>query len=297
MPVSTKHPDYVKKEKDWTLMDDTYEGQRRIKEKTTEDLPATSSMIEDGIAKSTDPGSKAYAAYLTRAVFHDFVKDAVDGMIGIMHRKPPSIELPEKLRPLMEGVTAEGESIKVLLRRINEAQLKFGRLGLLVEAPTGVGADAIPFIAFYSAMRTINWDDGEREMGRQQLELVVLDETEDVRDGRFEWKNQEKYRVLVLDEGKYGVALVTSGQDKGLPTEVTTPSIAGTELADIPFIFINVNDLVPTPDVPPFLGLANLAVSTYRGEADYRQNLFMQGQDTFVVIGAVDETGLDASGE
>jgi hypothetical protein len=33
-------------------------------------------------------------------------------------------------------------------------------------------------------------------------------------------------------------------------------------------------------------GLAKLCLAIYRGEADYRQNLFMQGQDTLVRIGA-----------
>jgi hypothetical protein len=35
--------------------------------------------------------------------------------------------------------------------------------------------------------------------------------------------------------------------------------------------------------------LANLALAIYRGEADHRHALFMQGQDTLVVIGAPEE--------
>ena len=53
------------------------------------------------------------------------------------------------------------------------------------------------------------------------------------------------------------------------------------------------------PDKPPLLGLANLALAIYRGEADYRQALFMEGQDTLVIIGdTTDEnrrTGANAS--
>src|SRR5690606_16749209 len=45
--------------------------------------------------------------------------------------------------------------------------------------------------------------------------------------------------------------------------------------------------------VPPLLGLSNLCLAIYRGEADYRQALFQQGQDTLVVIGGLeyDEQG------
>jgi hypothetical protein len=35
------------------------------------------------------------------------------------------------------------------------------------------------------------------------------------------------------------------------------------------------------------MGLSNLTLAIDRGEADYRQTLFMQGQDTLVIIGAV----------
>jgi hypothetical protein len=42
------------------------------------------------------------------------------------------------------------------------------------------------------------------------------------------------------------------------------------------------------------MGLANLSLAIYRGEADYRQSLHQQGQDTFVIVGADQE---DADGE
>jgi hypothetical protein len=50
-------------------------------------------------------------------------------------------------------------------------------------------------------------------------------------------------------------------------------------------VFIGANDLVPEPDDPPLLGLSNLALTIYRGEADYRSTLFYQGQQTLVIIG------------
>jgi hypothetical protein len=61
----------------------------------------------------------------------------------------------------------------------------------------------------------------------------------------------------------------------------------GRGLQFVPFTFINVKDNLPTPDKAPLLGLAKMMLGIYRGEADYRQNLFMQGQDTFVTIGGV----------
>jgi hypothetical protein len=63
------------------------------------------------------------------------------------------------------------------------------------------------------------------------------------------------------------------------------PQIGGRTLPELPFVFIGANDLVPEPDEPPLLGLSNLALAIYRGEADYRSTLFYQGQQTLVIIG------------
>ena len=64
---------------------------------------------------------------------------------------------------------------------------------------------------------------------------------------------------------------------------------AARTLQEIPFTFIGAKDLVPEPDDPPLLGLSNLAFAIYRGEADYRQTLFLQGQNTLVIIGPQDD--------
>ena len=48
---------------------------------------------------------------------------------------------------------------------------------------------------------------------------------------------------------------------------------------------INSCDVVSDVDDPPLLDLGNACMTIYRSDADYRQNLFMQGQDTFVTIG------------
>jgi hypothetical protein len=61
------------------------------------------------------------------------------------------------------------------------------------------------------------------------------------------------------------------------------PKVRGNTLEQIPFIFINATDLLSCPIKPPLMGLANLCLAIYRGEADYRQNLFMQAQDTPVI--------------
>lgn len=299
MAIDDKHPEYIAKLPEWTQMRDTYKGERAVKMKRTEYLPATEAMQQDGMTTPNSPGWKDYEAYLTRAHFHDVVRDAIKAMVGIMHMKPAVIKVPKRLEPMLKRATVQGEGMQMLLRRINENQLAYGRCGLLVDAPTGVDVDkATPYISFYEPERIINWDAGRRDEGMNALDLVVLDESGVQREG-FTWVNERKHRILTrggapsLESGwerpaegaPFQLCVKVNDMSMPIPDDFITPQIGGRELNDIPFVFIGANDLVPEPDDPPLLGLSNLALAIYRGEADYRATLYYQGQQTLVIIG------------
>ena len=304
MALPDRHPEYVERLGEWLQLADTYAGERAVKSKRLDYLPATEGMVQDGMTTPTSPGWKDYEAYLLRAYFHDVVKDAVKAMVGIMHNKPALIRLPKRLEGMLEKATIQGEGLQMLLRKINVAQLVYGRCGLLADAPQGMDADkATPYLSFYDPMRIINWDAGKLNEGMNELDLVVLDEGGYRREG-FTWKTERKYRVLTrggpaeLASGwerppvgaPYGVAVKVNDTSMPQLSDFVYPSIAGTTLDNIPFVFIGANDLVPEPEVSPLLGLSNLALAIYRGEADYRQTLYLQGQNTLVIIGGnVDE--------
>src|SRR5574337_1294012 len=156
-----------------------------------------------------------------------------------------------------------------------------------------------------------NWDSGEADEGNENLNLVILDESGPVRGADFQWENQTKYRVLVLGktdtneaEGAVGVYYkqgvftnATGGSLTYTEDSMVPPLLRGQPLEQIPFVFVNTKDITSEPDEPPLLGLGRLSLAVYRGEADYRQNLFMQGQDTLVVIGGQSKSGGAENGE
>jgi len=298
MAVDAKHPLFTKFLEDWTQMSDTYEGERTVKAAGTTYLPATSGMIADGMDNENQPGMKDYNAYRTRALYHDFVKDAITMMVDIMHRKPAQIKLPAKMEPLREKITAEGHSIATLMRQISFHQLLHSRYGLLVDVRSGQGPTALPYLATYKAPTIINWDAGKREEDQSDLDFVVLEESESERTG-FDWQDQDKYRVLLAPNSPLAQELQAKGSGDGfwsIPVrgkdgtlagaEQSRPHIGGKALKYIPFTFINAGDLESEPEPPILIGLSNLTLAIYRGEADYRQTLFAQGQDTLVIIGA-----------
>lgn len=294
-------------------MRDLYRGERVVKEKGEHYLPATSGMYLDGMGIGADgkpkAGQHAYNAYKRRAYYSDLVKEGVEALIGMMHQKPATFELPPAMEPLIEKCTLQGEGLQDLLRRINTEQLLQGRIGLLADLPAepaaiAIGADAvppIPYIAWYVTESIINWDEADKQEGYRALNLVVLNESGFVRNDDFTWKLLHKFRVLQLgdiladeDFGLYtmGVYQNTTGAN-GLvydASAMSAPTLRGVKMEKIPFVFINTKDIVAAPDDPPLLGLGKLTLAIYRGDADYRQTLFMSGQDTLVVIGGTRKT-------
>lgn len=297
MSLESTHPLYNEFADDWVQQRDLYRGERVVKAKDEVYLPATQGMHIDGMAMG-QPGRLAYESYKKRAVFPDYIKDGVEALIGLLHQKAPTIELPSALEPMRDKATLNGESLAALLRRINTEQLITGRVGILADLPAEPDpTNPIPYIATYIAESILNWDDAEEADGYNSLNLVVLDESGYKRDSGFSWKEMKKYRVLQLgelDENEH-TAVYTMGAFSNVeggsvefdPSVMEPPMYRGAPLHQIPFVFINTKDIVSTPDDPPLLGLGRLSLAIYRGEADYRQTLFMQGQDTLVVVGNV----------
>jgi len=316
MALNSTHPLYDAFRQDWQLMRHCYAGERTVKHEGVLYLKPTPGQILDGMGVG-QVGAQNYEAYKERAVFFDYVTDAVKSYMGMLHQNPAKFELPPGMKSLIEKATINGESLVTLLRRINEEQLLTGRLGLLADLPFKPDpSKPMPYISLYIAESIINWDDSNDDEGKNVLDMVILNESSFERQENFVWKMVEKYRLLELgeltqplegEEGaedvgvddrleeemevesalrtyNNGVYYVQNGSIDATPDKMTTPVLRGQTLDEIPFVMINSKDVVSNPDVPPLLGLANLSMTIYRGEADYRNQLFLQGQDTLVII-------------
>ena len=302
MSIESTHPDYVEVADDYRVMRETSAGERVIKDGTFAYLPPTGGQVADGAARNTQSdGWRAYNSYLARAHFPEFVDQAVQVMVGIMHQEPARIELPAALEPMRKNATRKGESLLMLLRRINEQQLLYGRFGLLVDFPQDSFTAAqreVPHLVEYRAETIINWDD-ERftEFGVNDLNFLVLNETVQVRGQGgidiFDWEQERRFRVIFLEpvdpdqdpSANNPFVYKTFVENDDVRSETITPLFKGSPLNEIPFVYVGSNDLNVKPDEIPLLGLANLALAIYRGEADYRQTLHLLGQDTLVIVG------------
>lgn len=297
--LTAKHPTWIIREADWILMRHSEAGERAIKGQRMRYLAPSSMMVARSMNSPADLGWKMYDSYLSRAVYHDIVRPALDAMIGVMHSKPAKINVPKRMEPLLKRATFNGDSMDVLLQKINEAQLLTGRIGVMLDVAQDAQVDKLPYLVTYSTESIVNWDTSKvsENDGFRALQFVVLNETGMERTNGLEWQVVVKHRVLAMGDKTQdvfpgapngpvycaaGVRIAESviGDDFGVV------HFGGNTLDAIPFVFIGPKDLVPEPDVPPLLPLARIALAIYRGEADYRQALYLQGQQTLVTVGA-----------
>lgn len=303
MALDSVHPRYAEMSPEWVRLRDFTKGERAVKAKGETYLPATKGMKLDGMGSTATGKSKlgqeVYNAYKLRAVFPEYIADALEIFMGMLHNKSPVIELPEKLEYLRERATELNEPLEILLQRVNLEQLTTGRLGLLLDLPKNPDPlNPEPFIALYVAEAIRNWDAKSINDERADINLIVLDESGYEMNDNFEWTSLAKFRVLRMEKSfsETGALLSSTylcgsfsqpggGTPVYDPTQLLSPSLRGKVQDSIPFVFVNSRDISPDPDEPPLNPLAKLCEAIYRGEADYRQNLFMQGQDTLVIIG------------
>ena len=299
--LSSRHPEFEDVEPDYILMDDGFRGERVVKNKTFDYLPPTDGQVLDGARQNVNTiGYGHYLGYLARAVYPEYIERAVGTLVGVLNREDPKIDLPPAMEPMRENATRRGESLTMLYRRINSHQLLFGRLALLADALEG---RPTPILVDYTAQALINWDDEPFDtLDPFMLRFAILDESRpQLRDGLF-WEEIPRARALLLGSDFAAIfgeisnpeagrvasdarTYRTFVEDQDLRGPPMEPRLAGRALPFIPLTVIGSTDLALTPGTIPLLGLGNLCLSIYRGEADHRHNLHLQGQDTLVIVG------------
>lgn len=281
--IEQVHPEYADGLTAWQDMRIFYQGEDEVKASGERFLPPLASMHLDGMGRG-QLGYENYKAYKARAVFPEYVAEAVESLLGMMHAKPATIQLPQALELLRENATPNSESLEMLLMRINEEQLVTGRFGIGADFATNATVTDLPKIALYYAETIRNWYEADAE-----LQFVVLDESHwEFEPADFKWVFKKVYRYMGLVDGKYMTANFNVSNGEDFNKEKLIASIrAGTPLSTLPFVIANTKEIGASVDKPPLLGLGRKCCAIYRAEADYRQNLHMQGQDTLVTIGRI----------
>jgi hypothetical protein len=298
MPVTDKHPEYVRLAPLVEKCRDCVEGEEAVKARGTTYLP-----------KLKGQGVDDYESYKGRALFYTAAHRTVKGLAGVVCSKSPEIEYPTQELDALDRMGIHGESVYQLLKMALEEVLTAGRVLALVDMPQGTDDQGTtePYMVLYKAEDVINWKT-DMVAGRVRFTMLVLRESvsKSSPDG-FGHESEVQYRVLRLvtkgtdgaEDDTYTVQIYTKAKDNTGNTkdewiggEVITPKArGGKSLPIIPAIMLGVSGVGPQMDKPPILDLANVNLSHYRTSADLEHGRHFTALPTLCL------SGWDAQGE
>lgn len=270
MPVTSQHPQYQDFISDWEDCQNFFDGEKAVKNAGTRYLP-----------KPEQATSTEYANYVMRAFFFPAIERTVAGLSGAIDRKTPTYKLSNRLAYLEYDCDGQNSSLRQFSKLALDQCFIKGRYGILVDRPEN-GGD--PYLALYHAEDIINWVEDD-----SGLKMVVLREIyyDSALSDEFQIQKKTRYRVLLLEDGKYVQRLYESGTEIAVYNNITEiePTKAGQRLDFIPFVFGNVRSLTSRIDKPPLLDLVRKNAEHYRVSADYANALYFTGNPILWVKG------------
>ena len=283
MAVEKPNTEYTMMAERWKRCRDTASGQDAVHNAGAIYLPALK-----------DQPLPDYQAYVKRTPFFNATYRTISGLVGMLFRKPPAVEVPAAIQEYMDDVTMSGIPLHVLAQQVAYECLDVGRVGLLVDYPQSAEQPVTvaqaqsqglrPTIQVYKAETIINWRSA-RVNNATTLVLVVLKESETILKDEFTETSEDRWRVLDLSGGGYRARVFRREKDQDVLLSETFPQMNGKPLPNIPFVFIGVDDLKPEVDEPPLIDLVNLNLSHYRTTADLEHGAHFTGLPTPVVSG------------
>jgi len=228
-------------------------------------------------------------------------------MLGMVFRKPCTIEVDPSIDYLLENANGDGLSADQMIKDAAGEALMVGRYGLLVdypESPKGLTdaqvrdqnlrANIMP----YPAESIINWRT-EVIGGVKKLSMIVLQEpTLKPSDDGFEYEECMYHRVLRLVDGIYVQNLYDENNelmyqsygadangDQIIDPNIYPRKFDGSYWDNIPFVFIGSINNDETVDKAPLYDIAEVNISHYRNSADYEESSFLVGQPTPALAG------------
>src|SRR3990167_4552985 len=107
--VRTQHSDYIKMLPQWQKCRNVFAGTEELREHTTEYLP-----------ELTDEPAAAYQARLNRTVLYNATYRTIQGMVGMVFRRPPVAECPPNTESMLEDITLTGIPLTAFAQDIAE---------------------------------------------------------------------------------------------------------------------------------------------------------------------------------
>lgn len=287
--IQTSIPVYSEFYPEWQMCRDAVAGEKNIKSKKEMYLPKPSGMDDDD-----------YKGYITRAQFFNAAGRTLDGLAGMLNRKPCIVKVPEGMEKYLENVDGKGHSLSQFIEMVCKDVLTTNWGSILIDMPKSDNAISqadvekqglTAYMVYYKAEASTKWR-WETQGRKQRLKYVILKEPTVVDAvGEFNTEVKDYWRVLQINEnGNYEQTLY---DDKLEIVESIEPKSKQGTFKDIPFEFLSNND---EPEEPLLADLINVNLSHYRKSADYENGLHWTGVPTPYERGWLPETEYNDEG-
>lgn len=286
MSVDSNHSSYDSSATKWQRARDACAGQSNVHERGQSYLPIVSKKWS----------SEEYEAYKLRATYFNATGRTVDGLVGMVFRKPIEIE-QTGIDALIEDLDLKGNSLATIAQMIMREVLKVSRFGLLVEYPQIIERPATqaqaqaqnlrPYVSQYVTESIFNWE-YERINNVMQPVFIRLHEMASEYVSEYEKVSIAQIRELRLSNGVYFQRLHRKDDKTGKWIqfgEDIIPLMNNKRLDFIPFYAFGseANSLEVTD--APTLDLADLNLAHYRVTATYEHGCYLSGLATLVIAG------------
>ena len=169
MPPDQQHPQYAAVAPLWRKCRDAAAGQEAVHAAGPLYLPPLSGQ-----------SPAEYRAYRDRALFFNACGRTIDGLSGLVFRRPPYLRHPPGMALFVADVNGLGCALQGLAEQLVQEVLEVGRAGILVDyTPAGQGPQLAgepgprPVWTLYRAEDILDWRTQTRA-GRQVLSQVRL---------------------------------------------------------------------------------------------------------------------------
>jgi hypothetical protein len=107
MKPNTTHEEYDEHYPEWELMEDVLEGEDEVHKKGQKYLPMLTGQTID-----------EYASYVMRAPFYNATARTVDGLIGMIFRKAPTIVTTPGMESIINDMTLDNTGLDELAEQV-----------------------------------------------------------------------------------------------------------------------------------------------------------------------------------
>jgi len=251
----------------WKRNRDVIEGEYSVKNPHAGYIPRL--PIHDHIAFPLT-AEKSYREYLSRCPFFPASSRILEGMMGLIFRKPPRLMATAAMEPILMATTEDGLTAYDLAEKVVEEVLTTNFAGLLVDYPevrAGISraqAEAEgsrPFIRMYRAESILEVSVGVIANRRAITRVRVKD-------------NDETIRELALVDGVYTVTIHDYVNNQWIARAPIVPVRQGQPLNQIPFFVASTKAKAVEPAKAVMDDVCALNIQLFQAQANSANSLY-----------------------